>query len=127
MQCRKGVGVCVKRFGELQCWQKARRLTRVIYDYARQLDFAKDYRLTGQITGAAVSIMNNVCEGFDSRSDAEFVRFLIYSRRSCSEVQNCLYVALDQSYLTADEFRRSYDDCVEIRKMIDGLIRRIRK
>jgi four helix bundle protein len=126
-QCWKGVGVSIKRFEELQCWQKARDLTRVVYGYTRQVDFAKDFRLSGQITGAAISIMNNICEGFDSRSNAEFARFLIYARRSCSEVQNCLYVALDQSYIATDEFQRSYDDCMEIRKMIDGLIRHLKK
>lgn len=117
----------IKRFEDLHCWQKARRLTRVIYDYTGKSDFAKDFRLAGQITGAAISIMNNICEGFDSRSDAEFARFLVYSRPSCSEVQNCLYVARDQSYITADEFRESYGDCAEIRKMIDGLIRHMKK
>lgn len=70
--------------------------------------------------------MNNICEGFDSRSNNEFIRFLTYSRRSCSEVQNCLYVALDQNYITTDEFKTDYNHCKRIRQIIDGLIRHLK-
>ena len=79
----------INRFEELECWQEARILTKKTYDYTKYVDFLKDFRLSGQITGAAISTMNNICEGFDSRSNKEFIRFLTYSRRSCSEVQNC--------------------------------------
>jgi len=98
-------------------------LNLTIYDYTKYSDFSKDFRLSGQITGASISIMNNICEGFDSKSNKEFIRFLIYSRRSCSEVQNCLYVALDQQYIVEEEFRNTYKHCEKVRKIIDGLIR----
>jgi len=38
-------------------------------------------------------------------------------------VQNCLYIALDQSYINEEEFQRSYEHCAQVRRMIDGLIR----
>ena len=111
----------------MECWKEARELTRGIYGYTNRSGFSKDFRLSGQITGALISIMNNICEGFDAGSDREFIRFLSYSRRSCSEVQNCLYVALDQSYVNIQEFEQAYARCEKIRKMIDGLIRYLRK
>lgn len=113
----------INRFEDLECWQEARILTKNTYDYTKHTDFSKDFRLSGQISGAAISIMNNICEGFDSRSNNEFIRFLTYSRRSCSEVQNCLYIALDQKYISEKEFQSTYDHCAKIRKIIDGLIR----
>ena len=113
----------ISRFEDLKCWQEARQLTRHIYGYCKRPASPKDYRLSDQMTGAAVSIMNNICEGFDAQSNNEFIRFLNYSRRSCSEVQNCLYVALDQSYITESEFKNSYSHCEKIRRIIDGLIR----
>jgi len=88
-----------KHFEELQCWQMARKLTRVVYDYTRTLTFRKNRRLSDQITGAAISIMNNIAEGFDARTPKEFILFRGYSRRSCSEVQNCLNIAQDQDYI----------------------------
>jgi four helix bundle protein len=95
------------RFEDLDCWKEARVLTKNIYDFTKRPTFSKDYRLSGQITGAAISTMNNICEGFDSRSNKEFIRFLTYSRRSCSEVQNCLYIALDQGYISEKEFQNT--------------------
>ncbi len=80
-----------------------------------------------QIRSASVSIMNNISEGFDARSNNEFVRFLLYSRRSCSEVQNCLYVSLDQAYITSKTFQYCYKECARIRQIIDGLIRYLKR
>ena len=111
------------RFEDLECWQEARTLTKNIYDYTKGSALSKDYRLSGQMTGAAISTMNNICEGFDSKSNKEFNRFLTYSRRSCSEVQNCLYIALDQNYISENEFQNTCDHCTKVRKIIDGLIR----
>lgn len=117
----------IKKFEDLECWQESRSLTKKIYRHTKKPAFAKDLRLSGQITGAAVSIMSNICEGFDSLSNKEFIRFLRYSRRSCSEVQSCLYVALDQTYIDEEEFEESYGDCRKVRKIIDGLIRYLKR
>lgn len=117
----------IKIFEDLECWQEARSLTRTVYGYAKKDVFSKDFRLSGQITGAAISIMNNICEGFDARSNNEFIRFLTYSRRSCSEVQNCLYIAMDQEYITKNNFHDTYAHCTKVRMIIDGLIRHLKK
>jgi len=47
--------------------------------------------------------MHNIAEGFESGSDPEFVRFLKFSRRSASEVQSGLYLALDRGYISQDD------------------------
>jgi four helix bundle protein len=64
--------------------------------------------LKGQIQAAAGSSMHNIAEGFDSETNPEFVRFLRYAKRSCTEIQSELYVALDQHYLTEAEFQDVY-------------------
>jgi four helix bundle protein len=90
----------ITRFEGLECWQQARILVNMIYGAIKASpSFQKDFRLVGQITGAAISVMNNIAEGWASQSNAEFIRFLTYSRRSCAETQNCLYIALDQKYI----------------------------
>lgn len=75
-------------------------LTRLVYSLSRKRECAHDFGLRDQITRASVSIMNNVAEGFDGGSDAEFIRFLVYAQRSATEVQSCLYVALDNEYIS---------------------------
>ena len=116
----------IQRFEDLECWQLAREFVRYIYKLTRKPRFSRDLRLVGQFTGAGVSIMNNIAEGWASQSNAEFIRFLKYSRRSCAECQNCLYVALDQDYVNKDEFNRGYDMAVRVTQVTDGLLRYLR-
>ena len=116
----------IARFEDLDCWQEARILVNMVYQVTRSDLFGKDYRLRDQITGAAISVMSNIAEGFDSQSNNEFIRFLRYSRRSISEVQSCTYVAIDQRYITEEERKDIYEQCSKDRKIIDGLIRYLR-
>jgi len=78
--------------------------------------------LKGQIQDAAGSSMHNIAEGFDSETNPEFVRFLRYAKRSCTEVQSELYVALDQQYITNAEFQDVYDHAGRTRAAIRGFI-----
>jgi four helix bundle protein len=113
----------IERFEDIQGWQKARELTRRVYAATRGGEFARDYGLRDQIQRAAGSVMANIAEGFDAGSDVEFIRFLRYARRSASEVQSHLYVALDQGYVTQDQFNEIYQTATEARRLIGGFIR----
>jgi len=117
----------IERFEDLECWQQARLLVNMVYSAINNSSsFQKDYRLVGQITGAAVSVMNNIVEGWASQSNAEFIRFLTYSRRSGAETQNCAYVAIDQGYIIEDTFNDIYAQGLRTIKIIDGLLRYLR-
>ncbi len=94
----------IERFEDIEAWQLARELTRKVYRLTKKTRFAKDYGLKRQIQDAAGSSMHNIAEGFDSETNAEFMRFLRYAKRSCTEVQSELYVALDEEYITPSEF-----------------------
>ena len=113
----------IMRFEDLERWQEARNLVSKVYSVIKKKAFSKDYRLIDQITGASISIMNNIAEGFDSQSNIEFKRFLRYSRRSVSEVQNCLYIAMDQKYIDELEFKEIYEQGAKTRQVIDGMLR----
>lgn len=67
--------------------------------------------------------MHNIAEEFDSETNAEFLRFLRYAKRSCSEVQSELYLAMDQDYISKDEFLNLYDHAGRTRATIHGFIR----
>jgi len=93
------------RFEEIQAWQEARILVNLIYEIIRANgNFNNDFRLINQIQAAAVSTMPNVAEGFARRSNKEFIQFLFISKSSAAEVQSQLYVALDQNYITQQQF-----------------------
>jgi len=89
----------IERFEDIDAWQLARELTRKVYDLTKKTKFTHDFGLKKQIQDAAGSSMHNIAEGFDSETNPEFIRFLRYAKRSCTEVQSELYVALDQQYI----------------------------
>jgi len=97
-------------------------LTRYIYMLTKKVSFLKDFGLAGQIQRASVSIMANIAEGFDRRSKKDFVKFLNMASSSASEVQSHLYVALDQDYISEEEFKRAYDQTQRVKNLINGLI-----
>ncbi|MGB1250538.1 MAG: four helix bundle protein [Candidatus Promineifilaceae bacterium] len=111
----------IKQFEDLIAWQKARLLTRKIYDVTRMGDFSKDFGLRNQIQRAAVSTMSNIAEGFERGSSADFHRFLIIAKASCGEVRSQLYIALDVGYLSDNEFRDLMSLAIETGKVIGGL------
>ncbi|MGB8982691.1 MAG: four helix bundle protein, partial [Anaerolineales bacterium] len=81
----------------------------------------------GQIQDAAGSVMHNIAEGFDAGTNPEFIRFLKMSRRSASEVQSELYLALDRHYVSPDELTFAYNLATETKRLINGMIRYLRK
>jgi four helix bundle protein len=117
----------VRRFEDLICWQKARTLANSIHSLTRHPEFAKDFRLRDQILDAAGSVMHNIAEGCDAGTDPEFIRFLKMSRRSASEVQSELYLALDRKYILDAELKTAYDEADEVKRVTNGLIAYLRK
>jgi|SRR5688572_1162367 len=112
----------IESFEQMLSWQKARELTRAIYALSKQGAFAKDFALRDQIRRAAVSVLSNIAEGFERGGDREFTQFLSLAKGSCAELRSQLYVALDQSYLSREEFIRLKDLAVEINKLISGMM-----
>jgi len=112
-----------KNFEELPIWQLSREISNLIYKTINESDKLKtDFRLTGQLIGSGLSIMNNIAEGFDSGSTKEFIRFLRYSQRSSSEIMSMTYVLLDV-YKLKEYSELLYEKTLEERKQIKGFIK----
>lgn len=116
----------IKRFEDIDVWKEARKLVNMIYDLTSKDLFKRDFGLREQIQKAAVSCMSNVAEGFDSDTKQQFIQLLSYTKRSSSEVQSELYVALDRKYITEKEFNESYNQAKSVRKLANGFIRYLR-
>ncbi len=115
----------IKSFEDIVAWQKARELTKFIYEISRTFrngaeniemsryrDF--DRGLANQIQRAAVSVMSNIAEGFDRGTRQELINYLFIAKGSCGEVRCQLYVALDVKYIDMSTFRegmRLTDEC----------------
>ena len=99
----------ILRFEEIKAWQTARELTRRIYEVSGRGTFARDYGLRDQMRRAAVSIMSNIAEGFESGTRPLFIRYLGYAKASAGEVRAQLYVGLDVGHLADAEFEELFD------------------
>jgi len=108
------------RFEDIIAWQKAKEMTVSIYNL---FDLNKDYSFKDQIQRASVSIMNNIAEGFERKSNNEFKHFLFIAKGSCGEVRSMLILAKELNKLETDKAIRLTSLCEEISKMLSGLIK----
>jgi four helix bundle protein len=103
----------IRRFEEIEAWQGARALTRHVYVASGQGAFAKDFGLRDQMRRAAVSILSNIAEGFESRTRGLFVEFLGRAKGSCGELRAQLYVAYDAAYLSDKQLEELQKQCTK--------------
>ena len=111
----------VKRFEDLIAWQKARTLTRMVYQATQQGAFTRDFGLSGQMQRAAVSIMSNVAEGFERSRSGEFHQFLSMAKASCAELRSQLYVASDVGYVDQARFEELLRHAEEVGRIVGAL------
>ncbi len=113
----------IERFEDIEAWQKARELTRRVYEMTREGAFAGDFGLRDQIRRAAVSIMSNIAEGFERGSNKEFIQYLFIAKGSAGEVRAQLYVAKDQGFLNDEQFLNLYNMAQQISRQISAFIK----
>jgi four helix bundle protein len=113
----------IHEFEDLEVWQKARQLSKVIYEKTIEGSFVKDYSLRDQINRSSGSIMDNIAEGFERDGRQEFIQFLSYSKGSSGETRSQLYRALDRGHITKEEFTDLSKQTKEIGKSLGGFIK----
>jgi len=109
-------------FEDIDAWQKARELTRRIYEVSDVGKFARDFGLRDQIRRASVSVLSNVAEGFERSGTGEFIQFLSAAKGSAGEVRAQLYVALDRNYIDVPTFQELNQLASQVSRMISGLM-----
>lgn len=114
------------RFEKLNVWKLAREFTTEIYKITKQFPKAELFGLTTQIRRAAISIVLNIVEGSDRKSDIEFKRFLRMSLTSLEEVITSLYIALDQKFINKKEFDYLYQYGNKLAAKINALIKALK-
>ncbi len=117
----------VQHFEDLKAWQKGRELAKTVYQATSGGRFARDFGLRDQIRRAAVSILSNIAEGFEREGNKELLQYLSLAKGSGGEARAQLYVALDQDYLTPQQFRSLLAQSVETSRVISGLMKYLRQ
>ena len=114
-------------FEDIEAWQKARELNKLIYQITSKNNFSKDFDLVRQIRRASISVSSNIAEGFERQSNKEFSRFLFIAKGSVGEVRSQIYLALDIGYIDEVDFDKIKKSVLEISRMLSGLIKYLNK
>jgi four helix bundle protein len=113
----------VKHFEDLEVWKLSRELCNVVGEIIDKGNFQNNFRIIGQIEGSSGSIMDNIAEGFERGTKAEFIQFLGYAKGSCGEFRSQLYRALDRKYISDNQFEELFSFCTRISSMIQNFIK----
>jgi four helix bundle protein len=107
---------------DIEAWQKARSLSKEIFELTNVGTFSRDFGLRDQINRASGSIMDNIAEGFERSGTKEFIQFLAIAKGSAGEVLSQLYRALDRNHLTKEQYNILAESTKQISKMINGFM-----
>ncbi|MDI6778019.1 MAG: four helix bundle protein [Patescibacteria group bacterium] len=112
----------IESFEDILAWQESRELVLGIYKFFRN---CRDYAFRDQIQRAAVSVMNNIAEGYERKGNKEFSKFLYIAKGSCAEVRSMLYVAHDLKYISKEDFSQHFEKTLKISRMLSNFIKRL--
>ena len=110
----------IKKFEDIIAWQKAEQLTMLVY---ANFSNCRDFAFKDQIQRASISVMNNISEGFERKTNNDFKHFLFIAKGSCGEVRSMLYVAKSLNYIETESFQNLFNICTQISRMLSGLIK----
>lgn len=110
----------IEKFEDIISWQKSKELTLLIY---KALRVCRDYGYKDQLQRASVSIMNNIAEGYERRTNNDFRHFLYIAKGSSGECRSLLDLGLELGYFSNEDHKKLYELSVEISKLLSGLIK----
>jgi four helix bundle protein len=117
----------INSFEDLDIWKKAQELGAIVYRLCdSNPKIAKDFSFKDQIKRAALSISNNIAEGFEYNNNADFHRYLRIAKGSCGEVRNCLLFSIKIQYTTPEEVKTEIELSVSLGKQIGQLLKYLR-
>ncbi|TMI64688.1 MAG: four helix bundle protein [Bacteroidetes bacterium] len=112
----------IKTFEDIESWKIAREICTVIGKHIDEGKFKKNFRLIDQMEGSSGSIMDNIAEGFERGTRAEFIQFLGFAKGSAGEFRSQIYRALDRNYITQKEFQTLFTQIIHLSSLLQKFI-----
>jgi four helix bundle protein len=112
-------------FRNLSVWQRARRLTKSVYEMTTDYPGSEEFGLKSQTRRAAVSICSNIAEGCGRRGDREFRRFLDVAMGSACELECETILSFDLAFITEALQEEIWETLIQIKRMLGGLLSRL--
>ena len=112
----------VERFEDLKVWKHAIEIGLKIYELVETNLLAKDYRAKDQLIGAAISISNNIAEGFEYNSNRQFIKYLAIAKGSAGELRNQLFLKYGLIKIYKQDYESLYIELIQISSELKGFI-----
>lgn len=103
----------IEKFEDLEIWQIAKQVGVEAYRISDLEPMKSDFGLKDQFRRAAMSMSDNVAEGFEYNNNPDFIRFLTYAKGSSGEFRNKIIIMLEAKKLSDVNFKFLYDKCIE--------------
>lgn len=117
----------IKRFEDLEIWQEARKLCKIVFEITSTGAFSSDFKLRDQIRASSGSSMDNIAEGFDRGGNKEFYQFLSISRGSTGEVRSQSYRAFDFKYISNEMLDEMLERTDSLSRKIYNLMQHLKR
>lgn len=112
---------------KLKAFQLADELALAVYQHTESFPKHEQFGLAAQIRRAAVSVPSNIVEGCARRSEADYLHFLDVAYASARELQYQLSLARRLGFIQEQSYDVVADHCTETCKVLNGLIRALRR
>ncbi|MDN5331492.1 MAG: hypothetical protein PWP45_717 [Tepidanaerobacteraceae bacterium] len=117
----------IRDFKTLKVWQKARELANDIYKVSAKFPAFEVYAVKSQIIRSVTSIGANIAEGNGQLYKKKQINFFNNALGSASETRHWLIIALDNGYISEEEYIMLEQKTTEIIKMLLGCIKGLQK
>ena len=112
----------IRDFEDLEVWQKAHELTLMVYKITKDFPSEEKFGLVSDMRRAAISVENNIAEGFGRRTTKDFINFLFKSFGSLLETRSMTRVSFDIKYISDEQFNILMDQISSVHMMLNKLI-----
>jgi four helix bundle protein len=109
-------------FRKLNVWIKSKGLAVQIYKITDGGLFTKDFRFRDQIRSASISVVSNIAEGDELKTNTQSINFLCYVKSSTAEVITQLIVAFEIGYLEKENYDYLINEYEHVSHMLAKLI-----
>src|SRR5215216_3776587 len=117
----------ITSFEDLIVWQKAQDIAVKIYKLVEENDsIKKDFSLKDQFKRAAISISDNIAEGFEYNNNPDFHRFLRIAKGSCGEIRNKIHFAKRLEFISEGSAESLISEVKILGSQIGELIKKVK-
>jgi four helix bundle protein len=117
----------INSFKDFDGFKKSREFVQVVGNMVRNSKCNQHHELVHQFRRSSISVLSNFAEGYEREGTKEFIQFLAISKGSVGEARAQLIYALDQVYISPDQYEPAEQLGEESSRLIGGLMKYLAK